>query len=75
MTVSSGDRAGQPLFTAPVIASLLVFFVYALQCMSTIGVMRRETGTWKWPVIAFGYMFVLAWVMALFAKTLLGALV
>jgi len=72
MTVESGPRAGQPLFTAPVTASLLVFFVYALQCMSTIGVMRRETGTWRWPGIAFGYMFVLAWGMALLARTLVG---
>lgn len=72
MTVSRGERAGEPLFSAPVTASLLVFFVYALQCMSTIGVMRRETGTWRWPAVAFGYMFVLAWVMALLTGTLVG---
>ena len=75
MTAQSGPRAGEKLFTPPVIAALLAFFLYALQCMSTIGVMRRESGTWKWPAIAFGYMFVVAWVMAFAAKTVVGAFV
>lgn len=74
MTVSDGARAGQPLFTAPTVAALLVFFLYALQCMSTVGVMRRETGSWKWPAVAFGYMFVLAWVMAFLARHVVAAL-
>ena len=58
----------------PTIAALLVFFVYALQCMSTLGVMRRETGTWKWPLIAFGYMSVVAWLAAFLAHTVVAAL-
>lgn len=74
MTVTDGDRAGEPLFTAPVIAALLVFFLYALQCVSTIAVLRRETGGWKWPGIAFGYMFALAWTMGLLAHTITAAL-
>ena len=52
------------MFTPSTIAALLVFFVYALQCASTLGMLRRETGTWRWPVIAFVYMGVVAWVMA-----------
>jgi ferrous iron transport protein B len=44
--------------------ALLVFFAFALQCMSTVAVMRRETGGWKWPALQFGYMLVLAWVGA-----------
>ena len=44
--------------------ALLVFFVFALQCMSTVAVMRRETGGWKWPSLQFGYMLVLAYVGA-----------
>ena len=63
MTVQEGPDAGQPLFTPPVLAALLVFFLYALQCMSTVGALRRESGSWRWPAIAFGYMFGLAWVM------------
>ena len=73
MTVQDGPEAGRPLFDAPTIAALLVFFMYALQCMSTVGVLRRESGSWKWPAIAFGYMFVLAWVLALAARTVVAA--
>ncbi len=41
--------------------ALLVFFVFALQCMSTVAVMRRETAGWKWPVLQFSYMLLLAY--------------
>jgi ferrous iron transport protein B len=41
--------------------------------MSTIGVMRRETGSWTWPAIAFGYMFTLAWGFAFLGHTVVGA--
>ncbi|MDX1567209.1 MAG: ferrous iron transport protein B [Longimicrobiales bacterium] len=44
--------------------ALLVFFVFALQCMSTVAVMKRETAGWKWPAIQFSYMLILAWVGA-----------
>ena len=43
---------------------LLVFFVFALQCMSTVAVMRRETAGWKWPALQFTYMLALAWIGA-----------
>lgn len=74
MTRTDGPDAGTKLFDAPTIAALLVFFLYALQCMSTVGVLRRETGTWRWPAIAFTYMFVLAWGMAFLARTIVAAL-
>jgi ferrous iron transport protein B len=54
-------RTGRPVFTLPVALSLLVFFVFALQCTSTIVVMARETGSWRWPALAFSYMLALAW--------------
>jgi ferrous iron transport protein B len=41
--------------------SLMVFFVFACQCMSTIAVCRRETGSWRWPAFMFGYMTALAY--------------
>lgn len=53
---------GKRLFTLPTALALLVFFVFALQCTSTIVVMARETGSWKWPTLAFSYMLALAWV-------------
>ncbi len=43
-------------------AALLVFFAFAMQCMSTLAVVRRETGSWKWPAIQFTYMGLLAYV-------------
>ncbi len=74
MTVADGPRQGELLFTPSVVAALLVFFLFALQCMSTVGAMRRESGSWRWPAIAFGYMFVLAWTMAWFARLAVEAL-
>lgn len=51
--------------------ALLVFFVFALQCMSTVAVMRRETAGWKWPILQFVYMLTLAYVSAFVANQLL----
>jgi ferrous iron transport protein B len=45
--------------------SLLVFFAFAMQCLSTTAVVRRETGGWKWAIIQFGYMTTLAYVSSL----------
>ena len=73
MTHSDGPHAGELVFTPSTIAALLVFFVYALQCASTLGVMKRETGTWRWSAIAFVYMGTLAWVFAFAAKLIVGA--
>ena len=53
--------AGDPAFSLASALALLVFFVFALQCSSTIVVMARETGSWRWPALAFGYMLVLAY--------------
>jgi ferrous iron transport protein B len=52
--------------------ALLVFFAFAMQCISTIAVVRRETGGWKWPVFQFAYMGALAWVGAFIAKSLVA---
>lgn len=51
--------------------ALLIFFVFALQCMSTVAVMRRETGGWTWPVLQFTYMLALAYGGAWAANALL----
>lgn len=56
---------GTRLFTLPVVGSLLVFFVYAMQCMSTLGVAVRETGGWRWPAFMVTYMTLLAYGAAL----------
>jgi ferrous iron transport protein B len=46
-------------------AALLIFFAFAMQCTSTLAVVRRETNSWKWPAIQFTYMTVLAYLGAL----------
>lgn len=68
-------KAGEALFNPATVASMLVFFMFALQCFATMGVIRRESGGWKWPVIAFVYMFALAWVGAFLAHTITAAVV
>ena len=52
--------------------ALLVFFAFAMQCISTIAVVRRETGGWKWPILQFSYMGALAYVGAFVAYHLIG---
>ena len=56
---------GSPLMSPLTGVSLMVFFVLACQCMSTLVVVRKESGTWRWPVFMFGYMSVLAYVASL----------
>jgi ferrous iron transport protein B len=52
---------GRLVFTPLVAVSLLVFFVFALQCMSTLAIARRELNSWVWPAVMWGYMFGLAY--------------
>ena len=61
----SAQRAdGSKLMTPLTGMSLMVFFVLACQCMSTLAVVRRESGSWKWPLFMFGYQTVLAYTAA-----------
>ena len=55
---------GTPAYSPLVGVTLMVFYVFALQCVSTIAVVRRETNSWKWPLFQFLYMGALAWGMA-----------
>ncbi len=55
---------GAKVYTPLVGLSLMVFFLVAMQCMSTLAVIKRETGGWRWPVFALVYMNALAWVLA-----------
>jgi ferrous iron transport protein B len=56
---------GRPVFTLPVALSLMVFFALCLQCAGTLAVIKRETNSWRWPVIAFTYMTTLGYLAAL----------
>ncbi len=57
-------RTGKKVYTPLVGLSIMIFFLLACQCMSTLAVVRRETRSWRWPAFMFGYMTVLAWVGA-----------
>jgi len=54
-------ETGEKVFSPATVGALLVFFVFALQCTSTLAIMRRETNSWRWPAFAFGYLLVLAY--------------
>jgi ferrous iron transport protein B len=55
---------GTPVYTTLVAVTLMVFYVFALQCASTVAVVRRETNSWKWPLFQWVYMGILAWGLA-----------
>jgi ferrous iron transport protein B len=55
---------GTPVYTPLVGITIMVFYVLALQCVSTIAVVRRETNSWKWPLFQWSYMAALAWILA-----------
>ena len=68
-------KTGKPLYGLPYALSLMIFYAYALQCMSTIAVMKRETGGWKWPLIQFSAFLTLAWLSAWVVFNLTSALI
>lgn len=55
---------GRKVFNIPVALSIMVFFALCAQCVSTLAVIQRETGAWRWPVLTFVYMTVLAYIGA-----------
>jgi len=55
---------GSPVYTPLIAVTLMVFYVFALQCVSTVAIVRRETNSWKWPLFQWVYMGVLAWGLA-----------
>jgi ferrous iron transport protein B len=63
---------GTPLFTVPTAWSLLVFYVLAMQCLPTLALVRRETGSWRWPMAQFTWMTAVAYVGALLAYRIAG---
>lgn len=55
---------GTPVYTMLTGLTLMVFYVFAMQCVSTIAIVRRETNGWNWPLFQLAYMTALAWVLA-----------
>ncbi len=61
---SARHPEGRPVYPLAAALSLMVFYVLAMQCMSTLAVVKRETKSWKWPVFQFTYMTILAYSMS-----------
>ena len=71
--MNAAKRAdGTPVYTTATGYSLLIFYLLAMQCMSTLAVVKRETGSWKWPIIQLIYMTGLAYLLSFIAYQLLS---
>ena len=64
MSAEINQDTGEKLFNFPVGMSLLVFYAFAMQCISTLAIVKRETNSWKWPFLQLIGMGVLAYVAA-----------
>ena len=71
MQSARNPDTGLPVFTTAVAFSLMMFYAFAMQCMSTIAVVYRETKSWKWPAIQFAYMTGLAYLASFIVYNLL----
>lgn len=58
-------KTGKPVYTTLTAISLMIFFALAMQCMSTVAIVKRETNSWKWPIVMFTYMTTLAYICSL----------
>jgi ferrous iron transport protein B len=58
------NESGQVVYSLATGASLLVFYVFAMQCMATLAVVKRETNSWKWPLIQLAFMGIIAYLSA-----------
>ncbi|MCC7520550.1 MAG: ferrous iron transport protein B [Flavobacteriaceae bacterium] len=65
------DSNGKPIFNFATGISLLLFYAFAMQCMGTLAIVKRETNTWKWPVLQLTGMGLLAYLIALTAYQIL----
>ncbi len=62
MQAEINPKTGKPVFTPAVGCSLLIFYAFAMQCMSTLAIVYRETKSWKWPLLQFTYLTALAYI-------------
>ncbi|MCX2576320.1 ferrous iron transport protein B [Pedobacter sandarakinus] len=72
MSASINSRTGLPVYTFATGISLMLFYAFAMQCMSTVAIVYRETKGWKWPIIQLVYMTAMAYLAALVAYQFLS---
>jgi ferrous iron transport protein B len=61
MMAEINPRTGKPSYNTATFLSLLIFYAFALQCMSTVAIVKKETDSIKWPIIQFVYLTALAY--------------
>ncbi|WP_067030106.1 ferrous iron transport protein B [Allomuricauda sp. CP2A] len=66
------DASGKPLFNMASGISLMLFYAFAMQCMSTLAIVKRETNSWKWPLLQLAFMSVFAYLVALAAYQIIS---
>ena len=66
------DSNGNKIFNLPTGLSLMIFYAFAMQCMSTLAIVKKETNTWKWPLIQLIFMTILAYFASLFVFQILS---
>jgi ferrous iron transport protein B len=71
LSAEINPETGEKLFNFPVGMSLLIFYAFAMQCMSTLAIVRRETKTWKWPLYQLFGMTAIAYLFAFLTHTIL----
>ena len=71
MQLEKDNITGQPRYSVAVGWSLMLFYAFAMQCMSTLAIVKRETGSWKWPIIQFLYLSGLAYFTSLLVYQIL----
>ena len=72
MNKEINPNTGEKLYGLATGISLMIFYAFAMQCMSTLAITKRETKSWKWPLVQLGYMTVLAYVSSLIAYQVLS---
>ena len=72
MSNDQNELTGKPLFTKATSFSLILFYAFAMQCISTMVIVGKETGGFKWPVIQFVFMGLLAWLSSFLVYQLLS---
>ena len=66
------DSSGNKIFSLPTGLSLMIFYAFAMQCMSTLAVVKKETNSWKWPMAQLFFMTTLAYFASLFVYQILA---
>lgn len=73
MSRATHSDTGQPLFTSSSAIAIVVFFMFSMQCFSTLAVCRKETGSWKIPILQQGVYTTAGYLLALLSKVILNA--